>query len=279
MKPQTLYRYSVLRYVHDVRTEEFLNVGVLFQSPEAGLLKFRRIEKTGRLSGAFPGIEPQSVIQSLAKMADEFGRIAELARESAIEDLRHAVLPKDDSSFQWAPTAGGVSDALDDALESVFQRHIGRYERKYTKRIRHDYDVWETMRAELEKRHVLAHLHTSKISTPLRSYEFQHSWQNHQLHAIKPLSLDGLNGDEIADKASRYVGVMRDLQRSSEQFQLHLIVGHSLHSELEGSFASARDLLRECADGERAIVHEEAEVPQLADQIQRDVASSGGMAT
>lgn len=278
MKPQSAYRYSVLRYVHDVRTQEFLNVGVLFHSAESELLAFRRIEKAGRLSSAFPGMDPRAVLQSLASMTDEFDRFREFAADCKIEDIRGEVLPVDDSSFQWGPSAGGISDDVEQALESVFQRHVGRYERKYAKRTRHDSDVWNTLKIELERRHVLGKIQRAEITTPMRSYRFQHSWKNHQLHAIKSVSLDGSDGDEIADKASQCVGMMRDLLRSSEQFQLHLVVGESQHAELHDSFASARDLLRECADGARAVMHEESEVSQLADQIQRDVASSGDTA-
>ena len=44
------------------------------------------------------------------------------------DSFRSAVVPKDDSSLQWAPAGGGVSDDLSSALESVFDRYVGRYE-------------------------------------------------------------------------------------------------------------------------------------------------------
>ncbi len=48
MKSQTPYRYSILRYMYDVRTQEFLNVGILFHAPQEAFLRFRGIEKTGQ---------------------------------------------------------------------------------------------------------------------------------------------------------------------------------------------------------------------------------------
>jgi hypothetical protein len=272
MKSQTPYRYSILRYMYDVRTQEFLNVGILFHAPQEAFLRFRGIEKTGRLSGTFPGINPQDVLHSLTRFADEFARAEETAQDSTIELIRSAVLPKDDSSFQWAPSGGGLSDDIMEALDSAFLRYVGRYERKSVKRVRSDADVWGVLRTELVRRQVLERLHSAKITTPLRSYHFQHSWQNRQLHALKPFSLDGADGDEIADKASHWAGVMRDLSRSNEQFQLHLIVGEPRQTHLRNSFASARDLLRDCADGRQLIVHDEQDAGNLAEQIARDVA-------
>jgi hypothetical protein len=125
---ETTYRYAVLRYVHDIRTQEFLNVGVLFHAPESGLLKFRRIERTNRLSGAFPGIEPKTVLETLAGIGEDFARLAPPSRDTPTEKICHAVIPKDDSSFQWAAPSGGVTDDLDKALESVYFRHLGRYD-------------------------------------------------------------------------------------------------------------------------------------------------------
>jgi hypothetical protein len=136
MKPQTPYRYSILRYVHDVRTQEFLNVGILFHAPKKAFLRFRGVETTERLSGAFPDINPQQVLYSLARFSEEFARAEEAAQSSPFEAIRDSVLPEDDSSFQWAPSGGGLSDDLMEALDSAFHRYVGRYELKSVKRVR-----------------------------------------------------------------------------------------------------------------------------------------------
>ncbi|MES2570290.1 MAG: DUF3037 domain-containing protein [Verrucomicrobiota bacterium] len=275
MKPQTTYHYSILRYVHDVRTEEFINVGVLFHVPESGVLKLRTIQRTDRLSGTFPGVETEEVLHSLKRLSREFGARHELARQTAIESIRRAVLPEDDSSFQWASAGGGLCDDASKALESVYQRYVGRYERKNVRHVRSDADVWNVLRAELSHKHVLGCLHSAKITTPLRPYHFEHAWQNYQLHALKPFSLDATDRNKIAEKASQWVGIMHDLSRSKDQFQLHLVIGAPQQSRLQDAFASARDLLKKCAQDTAAIVHDETDIPQLADQIARDVAPEG----
>ena len=270
---ETNYRYAVLRYVHDIRTQEFLNVGVLFHAPTSGLLKFLRIERSRRLSGAFPGIDTKTFLETLTGIGEDFSRLARQSCETPTEKICHSVIPKDDSSFQWSSTAGGLTSDIEKTLESVYFRHLGRYERKNEKHVRRDSDVWAMLRTELVQRHVHERIQSRKIATPLRSYQFPHTWMNHQIHAIKPLSLDGTDGNEIADKASLCVGVMRDLQRSKEQFQLHLLIGATQRPELADSFASARDLLLECADKTRTVVHTEKDIPTLAEQIQKDVES------
>ena len=278
MKQQTSYKYCILRYVHDVRTQEFLNVGVLFHAKEAAVLKFRGIEKTGRLSGAFPGIDPQLVLHSIERFQKTFAELVRsdgAAMRTPLELFCKAVLPNDDSSFQWASAGGGICDDSQSAFASVFQRYVGRYERRNAKRVRSDADVWDVLSVELGRRKVLGHLHSTKIKTSLRSYSFQHAWKNHQIHALKPFSLDGTNGDDIADKASHWAGAMRDLARSPQQFQLHLVVGHPQQPHLRDSFASALGLLRDCADGTRTLVHDEQEIPDLAQRIAEDLAVEG----
>jgi len=108
MKQKIAYRYSVLRYVHDPSTEEFLNIGVLLHSPEKGFLKFRGTSDTRRLSAAFAGIDLKYVRDALGKMAVAFEQRQGATATQSIEKIRGSVLPVDDSSFQWRHPAPGL---------------------------------------------------------------------------------------------------------------------------------------------------------------------------
>jgi hypothetical protein len=62
MKTEREYRYAVLRYEHDIRIEEFLNLGLLFWVLDDKKLKFKYTENKSRLSGAFPDSNPSEIL-------------------------------------------------------------------------------------------------------------------------------------------------------------------------------------------------------------------------
>ena len=57
MSASTKYSYTVLRYVHDTMTGEFVNVGVALHAPEAGYLSAICRTTYRRVSAAFPGLK------------------------------------------------------------------------------------------------------------------------------------------------------------------------------------------------------------------------------
>ena len=63
--PKTAYSFVVLRYMHDVFTREFVNVGVLLHAPGVGFLGFEKLSGMDRVKGMFPG----SPIRTIAGLA------------------------------------------------------------------------------------------------------------------------------------------------------------------------------------------------------------------
>ena len=51
------YTYTMLRYVHDVRTGEFLNVGVVHHAASQGRLEFKTCKTFGRAKRMFPDLD------------------------------------------------------------------------------------------------------------------------------------------------------------------------------------------------------------------------------
>jgi hypothetical protein len=72
MSSELQYQYSILRYEHDVRTEEFLNVGVFFWVPEDGWCDFLFTEKPNRVLAAFPNAEKNELISVLKEIRSRF---------------------------------------------------------------------------------------------------------------------------------------------------------------------------------------------------------------
>ena len=54
---KTAYTYTVLRYVHDTATGEFVNVGVALYAPDANFVRALCRTTYGRLTKVFPGMD------------------------------------------------------------------------------------------------------------------------------------------------------------------------------------------------------------------------------
>jgi len=93
------YSYSVLRYIHDGVTAEFVNVGVAIYSVDASYLKAKCTIQYGRITRMFDRID-----------GDRF------------KQLVKKVLPPDDSAIQFSPEAYGVSADLEKTLGELFER-------------------------------------------------------------------------------------------------------------------------------------------------------------
>lgn len=137
MNDQYPYTYSVLRYVHDVTSGEFINVGVALYSPKPRYLGALCRPTYGRLSKVFPGMNAehfQSLMRFIQDRFEERGqRIAnklELPPSSGVLEIAQSILPKDDSSLQWSPAGSGRTEDLGKTLEKLYERMVMRYEER-----------------------------------------------------------------------------------------------------------------------------------------------------
>ena len=162
---KTPYTYSVLRYVHDTTTGEFINVGVVLYSPEARYASALCRSTFGRISKTFPGMDGdvfKSQMRFVQSRIEEIGdglkqELPLNGHPTSVMDVAHAVLPPDDSSLQWSPPGSGLSENLSQTLESLFDRMVVHYDERPQKERRTDEEVWRKYRRSLESRHVLKH--------------------------------------------------------------------------------------------------------------------------
>jgi hypothetical protein len=272
MKPEFAYRYTVLRYEHDVRTQEFLNVGLLFWIPNKYRLVFRHTDKKSRLTAAFPDAEADELIDSLRQLANRITDIEPSQMKS--DDLlafAHLALPSDDGSLKWSAPSAGCTDNPQAALGDVFDRLVARYERRRERRVRTNNDLWHVFANHLRPYDVLQHFHQAVIKTPMRRYEFDHSWQNHCPHIVAPVSLDGGTKEAVADKATQWAGQIMDLDRSREDFKLNLVLGEPAQSAFHLAYESAVELLARDASSDRIRVVQETEMPLFAEELAEEM--------
>lgn len=122
------YQYVVLRYVHDVVAQEFINVGVVLFAPDARLIHGRFATDYRRLRAAFSDVDEAHLAATLEYLGVSFAQMV-IPSSATTRDIHHLVrqvLPADDSSLQWSPAGSGLTDDCSRTLDQLFHRFVAR---------------------------------------------------------------------------------------------------------------------------------------------------------
>lgn len=270
------YTYSVLRYVHDVTTGEFLNVGVALYCPEARYASAQCRTTYARLSHVFPGINAEhfkSLMRHIQSRFEEHGqRLAtELPFESplSVVQIAESILPRDDSSLQWAAVGSGRARDPSQTLEELFERMVMRYDDRQAPSVRSDEEVWRHFKRDLEAKRVLQHLRPKKISVKDDEIEFQYSWKNGKWHCLEPISFDLAGADSIKDKAHRWLGQLASIYGADDAFKVYLLVGAPKDEKLQAAYKRAISILGKIPS--ECEIISERDAGKLASRIAKDV--------
>src|SRR6266853_5164916 len=113
---RTPYSFSILRYVHDPVTQEFINIGVAVYSGEAGFLRAVCTTHYERITRMFEKIGGHRFRQLTLYIQDKISEIGQSLPSAlpfepglAIEHLLARVLPPDDSSMQFSHAGVGLT--------------------------------------------------------------------------------------------------------------------------------------------------------------------------
>lgn len=271
------YSYTVLRYLHDPSTFEFVNVGVLMLCPPHKELPAVALGRTrtsvGRLKDFFPVERSvfretmRSINRLLQRLAGEASASADLF-PSACDALALARqgIPADSSSLQWSPLMAGLTADPAKTFESIFRRMVTKYDVKSQPR-RSDDEVWRPVRQQLDARHVGISLEKKTIVGDDDKIEFQHAWKNGVWHAYEAVSLDLADAEGIYRKAHRWLGQLTSVvPAATEKFIPHFIVGAPSDPRLATAYGRAVKILKKSPGG--AEVYEEDEIDKLVDRIE-----------
>jgi len=275
---KTTYTFTVLRYVHDITTGEFANVGVALYAPEAKYLSAICTPRYGRLSRIFLDINgdhfrslTRFIQARFEEQAEKLrGELPLEGRPKSVMEIAQAILPPDDSSLQWSDPGGGICEDPSKTLEALYVRMVQRYEERQQLPSREDEEIWKEFKKELESRHVVAHLQAKRIVAKDYDYEFQHARQNEVWHMYEPVSLDLIQAESILDKANRWLGRIVSLKDSPDKFSLHMLLGEPRDEKLKGTYVKAQNILHKMP-----VEHEfikEHEAAQFSSKLAEEIA-------
>lgn len=270
------YSFSILRYVHDPVTQEFVNVGVAVFSREAGFLRVKCTTRYERITKMFAKIDGERFRQLICYIEDRLNAIGDKLPSAlpfepglAMEHLLTRVLPPDDSSIQFSHAGVGLGLDLEKTIAELFNRYVERYTQPAEGARREDEDIWRVFREPLARRQVSALLKPKRIYTPNFDYEFKHAWKNQIWHLYEPVSFDLTEGRHIVDKANRWLGRATTLHDSTEKFKIHLLLGAPEDNQLQSSFVKAQHILEKIPANKEFIQEGAAEA--FAEKFEREI--------
>lgn len=274
---KTPYTFTVLRYVHDVVTGEFANVGVVLFAPKAKFLSAICSSRYGRLTNMFGSVNGghiKEINRFLQARLEEEGE--RLGSELFFEKLPHSVLeftarilPPDDSSFQFSQEGGGITSDPQKTLEELFTRYVESYSQREQRISRSDEEVWKTFKRPLEAKRVLAYLNPHQIIAKNFEFEFKYSWKNAKWHAFEPTSFDLVEGGDILKKANQWLGYAMSLHDGGEPFDLYLLMGQPRDKKMLPYFIKAQNIMHQIPFKHEFIKEENAE--EFAEEIRREI--------
>ena len=273
---KTAYTFVTLRYVHDVVTGEFANVGVVLYAPEQRYLEARFTTSYERLNALFVKIDHANYRNLIRYLSNRFVELATEVRDGlnlvpvqGIEELVRRVLPKDDSSLQWSAPGGGFSANPGETVGQLYARMIERYSRTGEVASRNDEDIAKPFKARLKK--AAEKLQEKRVEARDYQYEFHYAWKNSIWHLYEPVSFDLMDPGSIVEKANRWLGRGVALHDSKERFKIHFLLGEPKQPGTAKAFESAKHLL-EKIPGQKELVSE-SEVDAFADSVAADIIS------
>lgn len=273
MSARQPYSYVVLRYVHDVFTGEFVNVGLVMLTPQDGRLRAKTRKTISRIKGAFPDLDRSAFLSAMKNIDRGIRRTNQqiaseglLRQKREVIDYARQILPVDDSALQWSSTAGGISSNAEETFDHLYARFVSRYDSNQPRR-RSDDDIWRPVREQLDSRGIDIALEHKVVSGRTDSIEFDRAWKNGRWHVYEPLSFDLADADGIKDKARRWRGHLEAVRDGSEDdIELHFLIGAPSNPKLRSAYKQAAAILKDAPFN--PAIHEETDIEEFVDGIE-----------
>lgn len=273
------YSYTVLRYVHDIVTGEFVNVGIVLSAPshdaQSPAVLYDFSDRITRLRSMFPDIDRAAFVDAMKAMRRNASAVSRQVRQDLMfsnvdaGSIATRMLPRDGSSLQWSEIGTGVARDLQKEFERISARMLHGYQKR-TEAKRSDDEVWRPVRQALQDRDVRIELEPRVINGDVDSVEFQHAWKNGKIHAYEPLSFDLADASNIRDKARKWRGNLDAASTGAHQkFKAYFIAGRPSDPGLMEAYEAALEILRHAAG--RPEVYEENQIDELVSLIEHDV--------
>jgi hypothetical protein len=264
---KALYQAIVVRYVHDVLTGEFVNVGLVVLCPARQFVACRFLDSWTHVTATFPTADPVS----LRRIATAFERACDAAQVTVRSELPfehmddvvrlvRGVMPFDDSAIQFSDVIGGITADPAATLCELFGRLVGRYAESAPRMARDDKDIWQKLVEKFPDRSYVRRLERRVIRGPHLTLDLTHAWKNGMWHAVEPVSFDLVETRAILDKATKWTGRILTVRPREQDTNVILVVGMPSSDRSMDVRTAANDgltILNQTLRGETEVVTED----------------------
>lgn len=260
------FTYTILQYKHSLLLNETINVGILFEFHEDGIVRFveGNLARVKSIYNNFDTPTTNRVLKNIQARAVEISKENNsLFRIFNAEDLHKNLLREDDSSIQFSKpkTATYPFDNVDKIIEQYCRLFLPSGNIKVNQQRHNDNYVFRTYnnyvfhnRKELE---TVAN-RDRVVQTKDISLTFDIAWENGTYNLVKPLSFDYQDGNDIQNKSVAYFGYLTKLNdyAISHNARYDLLVSRPQNLDLRKRYEKAIEIINS-ADAPKRIVTED----------------------
>jgi iron-sulfur cluster repair protein YtfE (RIC family) len=269
------YEFLTLRYMHNLSSQEFVNIAVLMWLPETKQVKYKitcnyeRILRFFRLNDINYKKTHEVINHRLKQLEKKTTKI------ESIENIRDLIAPNDGSCFQWSTIMGGMSSTPEKTLDYLFDDLIIKYNNKPPSNSVHvdDHKILTNIKTHLQGASLINEMQKEvEIKSPYFKYKFSYGWQNGHKQVIEPISFDLQKEHEITEKAIKWSGRLLNLGKENPtEFQMTGVVASPKDEKLQEAFYHAIKIVESAPYVRKLILQDE--LKNFIPEIRKDIAS------
>lgn len=263
------YEFQLLRFLPDLVSGEFVNVGLVLYCPEERFLMAAELRNVKRIHEFFPGADARHILRSAAFIKNQ---LQETSRQWADElnfplpnklsEITSALLPPNDAALFFTETFAGIDLSPKAAFDDLCKRLLFKYIEMPVTTSLTDEEVWNKLyKQHFKEKQLLSRLLPHTVRTSKDRFEFEHAWKNGAWHCYEPVSFELQQPDSVKKKVYHWKGKMQELGTSAEPVKIHLMTALPQQPELR---RFVLDMLQGQTFGQ---AHLEIVQPEQAEQI------------
>lgn len=259
------YKFSILRYYHDIVSEEFINLGIVVYFQEPLLLTFKYTNSFKRVTRTFLNADVEylkKLLQNIDYRLTE--KSVEIKNHNLFDDnidfkmIINEVLPIEDRTLRFSDVFFGISDNSNETINYLYERYVNKYIEKSERYSRSDDEVWKIFKEPLVRKNIINKLSPHTIITKDYDHNFEHCWKNDIWHINEPVSLDLKEGSSILEKANSWLGRATSLSEVKD-FKLYLLLGKPKNEQLNKYFIKAENIMNKMPCKHEFVKEDEAD--------------------
>jgi hypothetical protein len=279
MNTKIPFQFSILQYVHDTFTGEFLNVGLALYCSNPRYFQAKLLTKYRRLTNTFPAVDGEHYKGYVGSMQTKFDALAEIINSkqmgfsdrqpSKIEKILESVLPVDDSSLRFGPVHGGMADDLLVIFDDLYYRLVEVHLPLEKEETRDETIIWRIFSRPLKERSITYQLRPTVIRTPKDDIEFDHAWKNGKWNALQPISFDLLHAGNIKRKSHEWFTANVLINETPDVGRIYYLLGKPQRDDASviKAYIKAKDLLGSGKYARKVEIIEEDAAEEFASSI------------